>query len=65
MRLCKLALNDGIGGPLEAPSSYLKKSPPVQVADPVARENSERFIAEHAGAPKLPGKGRMRAVEPA
>jgi hypothetical protein len=24
------------------------KSPPVQVPDPVARENTERFIAEHA-----------------
>jgi hypothetical protein len=24
------------------------KSPPVQVPDPVAREDTERFIAEHA-----------------
>ena len=30
VRCCKLALNHGLGGPLEAPSSYLMKSPPVQ-----------------------------------
>jgi myo-inositol-1-phosphate synthase len=48
VRCCKLALNHGVGGPLEEPSSYLMKSPPVQVPDAVARENTERFIAEHA-----------------
>src|ERR687894_482727 len=63
---CKLALNNGIGGPLEEPSSYLMKSPPVQVHDAVAREDTERFIAEYGGAPKLPGgKAQIRAVEPA
>ena len=46
VRCCKLALNHGIGGPLEAPSSYLMKSPPVQVPDSVARDNTEEFIAE-------------------
>ncbi|HEX8744300.1 MAG TPA: inositol-3-phosphate synthase, partial [Thermoleophilaceae bacterium] len=66
VRCCKLALNKGIGGPLEAPSSYLMKSPPVQVPDPVARQDTEDFIAEHGGAPKLPGgKAQIRAVEPA
>ncbi|HKP89621.1 MAG TPA: hypothetical protein VJT75_06560, partial [Thermoleophilaceae bacterium] len=48
VRCCKLALNHGVGGPLEEPSSYLMKSPPVQVPDPVARENTERFIADHS-----------------
>ncbi len=48
VRCCKLALNHGLGGPLEEPSSYLMKSPPVQVPDPVARENTERFIAEYS-----------------
>ncbi len=48
VRCCKLALNHGIGGALEGPSSYLMKSPPVQVPDPVAREDTERFIAEHS-----------------
>jgi len=62
VRCCKLALNHGLGGALEGPSSYLMKSPPVQVPDPVAREDTERFIAEHGGAPKLPGKGRIRTA---
>ena len=61
VRLIKLALNNGIGGPLEGPSSYLMKSPPVQVPDSVAREDTESFIAEHGGAPKLPGKGKIAA----
>jgi myo-inositol-1-phosphate synthase len=61
VRCCKLALNHGIGGPLEGPSSYFMKSPPKQVPDAVARESTERFIAEHAGAPKLPGEPRIPA----
>jgi myo-inositol-1-phosphate synthase len=48
VRCCKLALNHGLGGALEGPSSYLMKSPPVQVPDAVAREDTERFIAEHS-----------------
>jgi myo-inositol-1-phosphate synthase len=60
VRCCKLALNHGVGGALEGPSSYLMKSPPVQVPDPVAREDTERFIAEYGGAPKLPGQGKIR-----
>lgn len=38
------------------------KSPPRQVPDPVARDETERFIEEHGGAPKLPGKARIRAT---
>src|SRR5205807_9220066 len=60
VRCCKLALNHGLGGPLEGPSSYLMKSPPVQVPDSVARENTEKFIAEYGGAPKLPGAAKIR-----
>jgi myo-inositol-1-phosphate synthase len=60
VRCCKLALNHGLGGPLEEPSSYLMKSPPVQVPDPVARENTERFIEQYGGPPKLPGGGKIR-----
>src|SRR3954452_1686046 len=56
VRLSKLALNHGIGGPLEAASAYLMKSPPVQYRDPVARDMIEQFIDEHGGAPKLPGQ---------
>jgi myo-inositol-1-phosphate synthase len=61
VRCCKLALNRSVSGPLEGPSAYLMKSPPRQVPDPVARDLIEEFIAEHGGAPKLPGKARMRA----
>jgi myo-inositol-1-phosphate synthase len=60
VRCCKLALNHGIGGPLAGPSAYLMKSPPEQHPDPVARDMTEAFIAQHAGAPKLPGKGKVR-----
>ncbi|MFL5886840.1 MAG: inositol-3-phosphate synthase, partial [Thermoleophilaceae bacterium] len=62
VRCCKLALNRGLGGALEAPSSYLMKSPPVQVPDSVARDDTEKFIAEYGGAPKLPGAAKMRAA---
>jgi myo-inositol-1-phosphate synthase len=48
VRCCKLALNHGIGGQLDGPSSYLMKSPMTQRPDPEAREATERFIAEHA-----------------
>ncbi|HEX4760234.1 MAG TPA: inositol-3-phosphate synthase [Thermoleophilaceae bacterium] len=62
VRLCKLALNNGEGGPLIAPSSYLMKSPPEQYPDPVARDMVEGFIEEYGGAPKLPGKARVTAT---
>ena len=64
VRCCKLALNHGVAGPLEAPSSYLMKSPPAQCPDPVARERTEAFIERYAGAPRLPGAARMRADAP-
>jgi myo-inositol-1-phosphate synthase len=61
VRCCKLALNHGVGGPLEHPSSYLMKSPPVQVPDSIARDNTEKFIAKYGGSPKLPASGKLRA----
>jgi myo-inositol-1-phosphate synthase len=48
VRLAKLALNNGIGGPLEAPSAYLMKAPPRQIRDDEARELTERFIKQNA-----------------
>ncbi|MFN8221771.1 MAG: inositol-3-phosphate synthase [Gaiellales bacterium] len=48
VRLAKLALNNGISGALEAPSSYLMKSPPVQIRDDESRELVEKYIAKHA-----------------
>jgi myo-inositol-1-phosphate synthase len=64
VRCCKLALNHGLGGPLEGPSAYLMKSPPKQVPDPIAREQIETFIADHSGAPKLPGQAKVRVQAP-
>src|SRR5436305_5039052 len=65
VRCCKLALNHGLGGTLEEPSSYLMKSPPVQVPDSVARDNTEAFIEQYGGAPKLPGAAKIRATQKA
>jgi myo-inositol-1-phosphate synthase len=48
VRLAKLALNNGVAGALEGPSSYLMKSPPTQVPDDDAYEATEAFIREHA-----------------
>jgi myo-inositol-1-phosphate synthase len=44
VRLAKLALNNGVAGALEGPSSYLMKSPPKQVPDDEAYEATESFI---------------------
>jgi myo-inositol-1-phosphate synthase len=44
VRLAKLALNNGIAGSLEGPSSYLMKSPPRQIPDDDAAELVEEFI---------------------
>jgi myo-inositol-1-phosphate synthase len=52
VRLAKLALNNSLAGALEAPSSYLMKSPPKQIRDDEARENTERFIAQHTRTKK-------------
>ena len=48
VRLAKLALNNGIAGALEAPSSCLMKSPPKQIRDDEAHELIERFITKNA-----------------
>src|ERR671934_1869723 len=49
VRCCKLALNHGLGGPLEGPSAYLMKSPRNQRPDEQARADTEKFIARYAG----------------
>jgi myo-inositol-1-phosphate synthase len=45
IRAAKVALDRGIGGPVEAASAYFMKSPAVQLPDPIAREQLELFIA--------------------
>jgi len=48
IRCAKLALNEGIGGPLTAPSAYFMKSPPQQYTDDEARRLLEAFILTNA-----------------
>src|SRR5438067_250297 len=47
VRLAKLALNNAVAGALEGPSSYLMKSPPKQIVDDEAYEQSEQFIEKY------------------
>jgi myo-inositol-1-phosphate synthase len=51
VRCCKLALNNGVGGQLDGPSSYLMKSPHNQRPDNLAREETEKFIAKYECPP--------------
>ncbi|WP_172800363.1 MULTISPECIES: inositol-3-phosphate synthase [unclassified Mycobacterium] len=44
VRAAKIAKDRGIGGPVEAASAYLMKSPPKQLPDDVARAQLETFI---------------------
>ncbi len=48
VRCCKLALNHGVAGQLDGPSSYLMKSPFRQRPDDVAHADTEKFIARYA-----------------
>jgi len=48
VRILKLALNNGIAGQLDGPSSYLMKSPQNQRPDDEARVMTEEFIAKNA-----------------
>ena len=59
VRLAKLALDNGIAGALEGPSAYLMKSPPVQIVDDEAYEQSEQFIERNKR--KAPAKSPATA----
>ena len=48
VRCLKLALDHGLSGQLDGPSSYLMKSPMNQRPDDEARELTEKFIAKYA-----------------
>jgi myo-inositol-1-phosphate synthase len=52
VRCCKLALNHGLGGQLDGPSSYLMKSPMNQRPDDEAHKATEDFIAKYARKPR-------------
>jgi len=45
IRAAKIALDRGLGGPVDPACSYLMKSPPVQVPDDEGRARLEAFIA--------------------
>ncbi|NOT33396.1 MAG: inositol-3-phosphate synthase [Candidatus Eisenbacteria bacterium] len=53
VRCAKIGLEHGLKGALIAPSSYFKKSPPVQIPDDDARLMTERFIKDPKGTEKL------------
>jgi myo-inositol-1-phosphate synthase len=60
VRCCKLALNHGVSGQLDGPSSYLMKSPHRQRPDEIARADTEKFIARYAGMPATKPKSASR-----
>ena len=60
VRLAKLAMNNGVGGQLDGPSSYLMKSPHNQVPDDVARDNTEKFITKYTYKKKASSKPAAR-----
>lgn len=45
IRCAKIGLDRGLAGPLEEPSSYFMKSPPVQYSDDIAKLKVQEFIA--------------------
>lgn len=47
IRCCKLALQSGVGGVLEAPSAYFCKHPAKQYSDDIAYDMIETFIRTH------------------
>ena len=46
IRVCRLARDRGLAGPLEAVSAYTMKHPPIQFTDTKAREMLDAFIAD-------------------
>ncbi|MFQ5801251.1 MAG: inositol-3-phosphate synthase, partial [Candidatus Hydrothermarchaeales archaeon] len=48
IRATKLAMDQGIAGPLEGPSAYFFKHPPVQYPDAIAKKMVKKFILENS-----------------
>jgi myo-inositol-1-phosphate synthase len=63
VRCVKLALDNGLSGALVGPSSYFKKSPPVQYPDDIARQMTEDFIAKYGHKKKAAAKAKSSRVE--
>ncbi|MBN1230332.1 MAG: inositol-3-phosphate synthase [Anaerolineales bacterium] len=47
VRCAKLALDNGLSGPMLEPSSYFMKTPPKQYTDDIARQKTEEFIKKN------------------
>ncbi len=64
LRVCKLAIERNVSGPLLAISAYTMKHPPVQYPDEVAKEMVEKFILEGSGEQEKgrPSKPQMATV---
>jgi myo-inositol-1-phosphate synthase len=67
IRCAKIALDRGIGGALNGPSSYYMKSPPLQFTDDEARELVEAFIRgdEPVAKPRRRNAAAAKARKPA
>jgi myo-inositol-1-phosphate synthase len=52
VRCAKLALDHGLSGAIEAPSSYFFKSPPVQYYDDECHRMTEEYIREYGRKPE-------------
>lgn len=63
VRCCKLALNNGVAGQLDGPSSYLMKSPYTQRPDHLAREATETFIADNARSADSAARAKKAAEQ--
>lgn len=50
IRSAGLAVQRGLGGPIESVSAYFMKSPPVQIPDPQAHDQVEAFFRAHSEA---------------
>lgn len=57
VRCAKIALDRGLSGSLQGPSSYFMKSPPVQFHDDVCRRYTEEFIAGEGEGATLLSRG--------
>jgi myo-inositol-1-phosphate synthase len=63
IRAVKIALDNGISGPLEGVSAYFFKHPPVQYPDNVARQMVEEFIREYGTAPEVAPEIEVPEIE--
>ncbi len=56
VRCAKLALDNGLSGAIEAPSSYFFKSPPIQYYDDECHRMTEDYIVKYGQKKKVPEK---------